>query len=103
MKIIFHTCLILSLSYTCFGQISSQQINALKQQLLKERHDSTRGTLALMVAQGYGFSNIDSSLFYTDLSLEIAKKLELPTLKAEILCGTFAPNIRATRQRGIFL
>jgi len=68
-----------------FSQSSPEEINDLKEQLLKAKHDSTRGRLTSQLAVGYRFSNIDSSLFYSDQTIELADKNNLPGIKAKML------------------
>lgn len=68
-----------------FSQISPEQINTLKVQLLKARHDSTRMELTYQLAYGFRFSNIDSSLFYSDVTIKYANKLNMPFIKAQML------------------
>ena len=68
-----------------YSQSSPEEINDLKEQLLKAKHDSTRGRLTSQLAVGYRFSNIDSSLFYSDQTIELADKNNLPGIKAKML------------------
>ncbi len=71
------------LSLSGNAQVSEQQISELKQQLAKADHDTVRMNLAFQLASGYRFSDIDSSLLYTDLALSLANKLELPSIQAQ--------------------
>jgi len=71
------------LSLSLEAQVSVEQLSQLKQQLAKTGHDSIRMNLAFQLASGYRFSDIDSSLFYTDMGLSIANKLELPSFQAQ--------------------
>ncbi len=76
---------------TCafFMQASSQStpenLQAIKEQLQKATQDTIRGRLTYELAFGYRFSNIDSSLFYTDAAIAYAEKLDLPAVKALML------------------
>ena len=73
------------LSVSSFAQISNQDIVKLKQQLQKAVNDSFKLNLTTQLANGYRFSNIDSSLFYTDIALEYANKLQIPSAQAGLL------------------
>ena len=73
------------ISYTSFGQFSLEQIRQLKGQLLTAKKDSGRLSLSFQLAIGYRFSNIDSSLFYTDKAIAIADKMDFQVAKANIL------------------
>jgi signal transduction histidine kinase len=68
-----------------FGQSSPQEISAFKEQLLNAKHDSIRIQMTAQLASGYRFSNIDSSLFYTDQAITLADKNNLPQIKAQLL------------------
>ncbi len=74
-----------SIFINSYGQISPEVIKEVKDQLLKARHDSTRVQLVYQLAYGYRFSDIDSSLFYTDIAIELADKMNLPAYKAHML------------------
>jgi two-component system, NtrC family, sensor kinase len=76
------SCMIITNS---FGQSSREEIKEFKDQLLKAKHDSTRGALTYQLAYGYRFSDIDSSLYYSDVTIELADKLNLPSIKAQML------------------
>src|SRR5438874_9679297 len=65
----------LASSQSLFSQMSGTMLSNLKQALAGANVDSTKMDLAFNLARGYRFSNIDSSLFYTNMSLAIAKKL----------------------------
>lgn len=67
------------------GQTSPEEIIELKNQMLKAKHDSAKGRLTFALAYGYRFSNIDSSLFYADVTIELADKMNLPSIKAQML------------------
>ncbi len=68
-----------------FSQSSTEEINGVKEQLIKAKHDSTKGRLISQLAYGYRFSNIDSSLFYSDQAIALAEKHNLQYFKAEML------------------
>ncbi len=68
-----------------FAQSSQEEINQMKDQLLKAKNDSTRLQFSFDLAFGYRFSQIDSSLHYSDITIELADKLNLPSIKAQML------------------
>jgi two-component system, NtrC family, sensor kinase len=68
-----------------FSQNTPEQISTLKEQLLTEKNDSTRLQLFYDIAYGFRFSNIDSSLLYSDLAIDLADKLNNPFIKAHML------------------
>jgi signal transduction histidine kinase len=78
---IFYGCI----SVSSFAQISNEDLAKLKKQLFTATHDSSRLNLAMQLANGYRFSNVDSSLFYSDIALEYANKLQLPAWQASML------------------
>jgi len=78
---IFYGCL----SIPSFAQISNEDIAKLKKQLFTAASDSSRLIHAAQLANGYRFSNVDSSLFYTDIALEYANKLQIPAAQASLL------------------
>lgn len=67
------------------SQSTPENLRAIKDQLQKATHDSTRGRLTYELAFGYRFSDIDSSLLYTDAAIAYAEKLDLPAVKALML------------------
>lgn len=75
-------CCMTSLS---IGQVSNEEIIQLKRNLNSAQHDSTRLTLYYQLANGYRFSNIDSSLFYSDQAIGLADKLKLLFVKSQML------------------
>jgi len=81
LAIILYGCL----SVSSFGQMQNNDIAKLKKLLLTSVHDTARLNLAFQLANGYRFSNVDSSLFYSDVALEYAIKLQLPASKARML------------------
>jgi two-component system NtrC family sensor kinase len=84
-KILLAITLYGSLSISSFAQISNEDLAKLKNLLLAATHDSSRLILTAQLANGYRFSNVDSSLFYTDIALEYANKLEFPAAQASLL------------------
>jgi len=68
-----------------FGQYSAKAIDSLKREYLQATRDSSRLQLTYNLALGYRFSNIDSSLLYTDVSIGYAEKLHLQDLLAQLL------------------
>jgi two-component system NtrC family sensor kinase len=86
MKKILLTITILGcLSVSSFAQISNEDISKFKKQFYAAVRDSSRLYFAAQLANGYRFSNIDSSLYYTDVALECANKLQLPAVQAQML------------------
>lgn len=79
------------------GQVSVDQIKTFKQRLSSASHDRVRARLALGLAYGYRFSNIDSSLVYTDLAIDIARRLKSKLLEAKILSLKGATLLEAGR------
>ncbi len=83
---------ILLISFICaglfnslFGQSSPEEIKNLKEQLSTATNDSARLTLCAGLAIGYRFSNIDSSLLYTDIALDLANTLKQTAIQAQLL------------------
>jgi len=74
-----------SILVSVYSQFSPEKIKALKEQLQKAKHDSTRMELAYRLAAGYRFSDIDSSLLYADITIELADKLNFLVAKAATL------------------
>ena len=86
MKKVFIYFLVSSvISSNSFGQSTPDEINAFKQQLLHAKNDSIRMQITFMLANGYRFSDIDSSLFYSDQVITLADKNNLPYIKAAAL------------------
>jgi hypothetical protein len=56
------------------SQKTSKEINNLKNQLLEAKDDSVRIRFMDALASGYRFSNVDSSLFYDDMAINLANK-----------------------------
>jgi len=67
------------------GQLANEEIIQLKRNLKSAQHDSTRLSLYFWLADGYRFSNIDSSLFYSDQAIALADKLKLLFIKSRML------------------
>ena len=84
-KILFVVLICGGLFRSSFSQFSPAQISDLKKQLSTANYDSTRMNLLSQLAIGYRFSNIDSSLLYSDSPLGFANKLKLPAVKAQLL------------------
>ncbi|MEO6611627.1 MAG: ATP-binding protein [Chitinophagaceae bacterium] len=76
---------IFGLSISSFAQLSSKDLNNLREQWLKAKDDSSRLRIAFDLASGYRFSDIDSSLFYTEQALAIADKGKMRSIRAQIL------------------
>ncbi len=73
------------ISCACFGQFSLEQIRQLKGLLITAKKDSGKLYISYQLASGYRFSNIDSSLLYTDKAIAIADKMDFQAAKAQIL------------------
>ena len=84
-RIVFVIVLSAVLHYPSLGQMSVDSINFLKNKLSTTTQDAQRLNIALQLANGYRFSNVDSSFFYTDSALKIADKMNLPNSRAKIL------------------
>lgn len=67
------------------AQKSSADIAKLKAELFAATQDKVKMSIAAALANGYRFSNVDSSLFYSDVALAYAKKLQLPFFEAGVL------------------
>jgi signal transduction histidine kinase len=82
-------CIYIVVSCALFIQAKSQStpedLRVLKAQYQKATSDSIRGPLSYQLAFGYRFSDIDSSLYYTDAAIGYAEKLNLPEIKALLL------------------
>lgn len=81
LAIIFHGCL----SVSALAQISNEEIARLRKQYFSTANDSAKLLFSAQIANGYRFSNIDSSLFYTNIALGFAKKLAIPFAEASLL------------------
>lgn len=71
--------------FASFGQLSLEQIRQLKELLRNEKKDSAQLYVLAQLASGYRFSNIDSSLFYTDKATAIAESMNFQSAKAQLL------------------
>ena len=67
------------------SQTTPEDLKVLKEQYQNATSDSTKGPLSYQLAFGYRFSDIDSSLYYTDAAIGYAEKLNLPEIKALLL------------------
>ena len=63
------------LPHSVMSQKTSKEINILKNQLLEAKDDSVRFRFMDTLARGYRFSNVDSSLFYNDMAVNLANKM----------------------------
>jgi len=84
-KVIVFFLLSFVLQLNSFSQNTPEQISALKEQLLTEKNDSARLQLFYQLAYGFRFSNIDSSLLYSDVAIDLADKLNNLFIKAHML------------------
>ena len=67
------------------AQKQDWQLNEITRQYLAAQTDTGKLSLAFQIANGYRFSNIDSSLHYADVGIAMAEKLELPAERAKLL------------------
>lgn len=70
---------------TSYGQNSLEEMKWLKELLQNANNDSARVQITYELAYGYRFSNIDSSLYYSDITIGLADKMNLPSIKAQML------------------
>ncbi len=89
--------LIILLPVYSLGQINPRQIDSLKSLLAIASSDSARGSLSAELALGYRFSNVDSSLFYTDISLQYARRANQLKSQALLLSLKGATLLEAGR------
>ena len=73
------------LPHSVMSQRTSKEINILKNQLLEAKDDSVRFRFMDSLARGYRFSNVDSSLFYNDMAVNLANKMGKPGDRALML------------------
>ena len=66
--------LLLLMSTALFGQSSDSMITAMKQQLMTAKHDTVRLAAITELAWQYTFKNLDSSEWYANEELRLAKK-----------------------------
>ncbi len=84
-KVLIISFICATLLNSSFGQSSPEEIKNLKEQLSTATNDSARLTLCAGLAIGYRFSNIDSSLLYTDIALDLANTLKQTAIQAQLL------------------
>src|SRR6187399_122255 len=84
-KAIFFFLLTFSAFQYTFSQSSREQIDSFRNQILAVGDDSMKANLMFQLANGFRFSNTDSSLFYSDKAIELADKLDWPDLKANAI------------------
>ena len=84
-KILFIVFFCTVLSHSVMSQKTSKEINNLKNQLLEAKDDSVRIRFMAALTMGYRFSNVDSSLFYADMAINLANKMGRPKDRARIL------------------
>ncbi len=83
-KILLVVFICTALSHCIMSQRTSKEIINLKNQLLEAKDDSVRIRFMAALASGYRFSNVDSSLFYTDMAINLANKMGNPGDQARI-------------------
>ncbi len=83
-KLLFFS-IVFILTHYSFGQLSNEYLEQGKKLLQTAKHDSSRIKIFFELAYGYRFSNIDSSLLYSDKAIELADKNNLTRIKAEML------------------
>jgi two-component system NtrC family sensor kinase len=69
----------------CLGQMTSPEIAERKAMLEKAKSDTERINLMLLVGGSYRFSKIDSTLYYDDKAIALAKKIHATALEARAL------------------
>ena len=74
-----------------WGQLSVEKIAELKNQLQSASHDTIRLGIYVDLANGYRYSNLDSSNFYADQVFISADKLNKPLAKS-LAIGTKSSN-----------
>src|SRR6187455_3245705 len=84
-KIILFFLMLGGLALSSRGQLSPAEISHLKELFLTAKEDTAKLSQAFALSTGYRFSNVDSSIFYADLGLALAEKLDLPSEKAKLL------------------
>jgi two-component system NtrC family sensor kinase len=76
-----------NLIYITFGQMTGETLHNLKNKLWLAKDDLSRYNLAKTIANGYRFSNLDSTLFYTDMAMKLATKMNSPNYESFTLSG----------------
>jgi signal transduction histidine kinase len=94
-KVLILSAVTLVFQLNVLSQNTPEQINAFKKQLLSEKNDSARLQLYIDIANGFRFSNIDSSLYFTDMAIGLAEKLNAPFIKAHMFSLKGATNLEA--------
>ena len=78
-----------------FSQQTPEFMNNLKRELINAKEDTVKLKLLYLLANGYRFSNVDSSFHYSDMGIKMAADLGLPVKKARFLfqvkCGPCLP------------
>lgn len=70
-KVLIAFFICLQIAGSSSAQFSNEEIMRLKKQIPDAKHDSSVGKIFYDLAYGYRFSNIDSSLFYSDQVREL--------------------------------
>ncbi|MFI5163408.1 MAG: ATP-binding protein [Sphingobacteriales bacterium] len=68
-----------------FGQVTPDSITQAKQRLAHAGSDTARVRLLLVVGGAYRFSKIDSTLYFDDRAIALARKVNAPVLEARAL------------------
>jgi two-component system, NtrC family, sensor kinase len=72
-------------TFSGYSQITNADLNKLTLNFLAAKSDSAKLEFAFALANGYRFSNVDSSFYYNDLALNIASALKIAPAKAALL------------------
>jgi two-component system NtrC family sensor kinase len=84
-KVLWFTWFVFGANAYIHSQATPEKIKVLKEAWLTEKTDTSKLQITYLLANGYRFSNIDSSLHYSDLGVRLADRLDLPAMKARFL------------------
>src|SRR6185312_6070326 len=86
MKKYFLTAfLLLTAMVYCLGQVTSSEIARRKKMLAEATSDTARINQLIVLGGSYRFSKIDSTLYYDDLAISLARKVHATALEARAL------------------
>jgi len=69
----------------CLGQVTSSEIARRKKMLAEATSDTARINQLIVLGGSYRFSKIDSTLYYDDLAISLARKVHATALEARAL------------------
>ncbi|MFI5161162.1 MAG: ATP-binding protein [Sphingobacteriales bacterium] len=69
----------------CLGQVTSSEIIRRKKMLAEATSDTARINLLITLGGSYRFSKIDSTLYYDDMAISLARKVHATALEAKAL------------------